>query len=51
MFKEINSKKMYKEYSIEIPYEDVVNSINFALNQPRNVTIRDLVLLPRNQDL
>ena len=28
MFKEINSKTMYKEYSIEIPYEDVVNSIN-----------------------
>ena len=28
MFKEINSKKMYKEYSIEIPYEDVVSSID-----------------------
>ena len=26
--KELNSKKMYKEYSIEIPYEDVVRSID-----------------------
>ena len=28
IIKEINSKKMYKEYSIEIPYKDIANSIN-----------------------
>ena len=26
--KELNSKKMYKEYSIEIPYKDVADSID-----------------------
>ncbi len=30
---------------------DVVDSIKFSLSRPRNVTIRDLVILPKNQDI
>ena len=47
--KKIIEQKVKKGDALQT--KDVVNSINFALNQPRNVTIRDLVLLPRNQDL
>ena len=31
--------------------EDVVNAVVFMLSQPAHVTIRDLVMLPQNQDL
>lgn len=31
--------------------EDVVNAVIFMLSQPAHVTIRDLVMLPQNQDL
>ena len=31
--------------------EDVARAILFMLSQPQNVTIRDLVILPQNQDL
>jgi ribitol 2-dehydrogenase len=31
--------------------EDVVEALIFMLTRPPNVTIRDLVLLPQNQDL
>jgi ribitol 2-dehydrogenase len=31
--------------------EDVAEVIVFMLTRPRNVTIRDLVMLPRTQDL
>ncbi|HUX50070.1 MAG TPA: SDR family oxidoreductase [Spirochaetia bacterium] len=31
--------------------EDVARSILFMLSQPRHVTIRDLVILPQNQDI
>ena len=31
--------------------DDIVETIKFILSRPRNVTIRDLVILPRNQDL
>jgi ribitol 2-dehydrogenase len=31
--------------------EDVAEAILFALTRPRNVTIRDLVMLPAGQDL
>jgi len=31
--------------------DDIVETIKFILSRPRNVTIRDLVMLPRNQDL
>ena len=34
--KELNSKKMYKEYSIEIPYKDVSDSID---NKIKTITI------------
>ena len=30
---------------------DIVDTIKFSLSRPRNVTIRDLVILPRNQDI
>jgi len=31
--------------------EDVANAVTFILSQPPHVTIRDLVILPQNQDL
>ncbi|MEL6271751.1 MAG: glucose dehydrogenase, partial [Chloroflexota bacterium] len=31
--------------------EDVARAVVFMLNQPRHVTIRDLVMLPQSQDL
>ena len=31
--------------------EDVANAVQFILSQPPHVTIRDLVILPQNQDL
>jgi ribitol 2-dehydrogenase len=31
--------------------EDVANAVVFMLSQPSNVTIRDLVMLPQNQDI
>jgi ribitol 2-dehydrogenase len=31
--------------------EDVAEAITFMLTRPQNVTIRDLVMLPRAQDL
>ena len=31
--------------------DDVVNAVIFMLSQPPHVTIRDLVMLPQNQDL
>lgn len=31
--------------------EDVANAVVYMLSQPRHVTIRDLVMLPQNQDL
>ena len=31
--------------------EDVANAAVFMLSQPGHVTIRDLVMLPQNQDL
>ena len=31
--------------------EDVVDALLFMLTRPAHVTIRDLVLLPQNQDL
>ena len=31
--------------------EDVANAVAFMLSQPPHVTIRDLVMLPQNQDL
>ena len=31
--KEINSKKLFKEYEIEIPYEEVDNSINSKISE------------------
>ncbi len=31
--------------------EDVVQAVVFMLSQPPNVTIRDLVILPQNQDI
>ena len=31
--------------------EDVAEAVYFMLTRPRNVTIRDLVMLPRCQDL
>ena len=31
--KELKSKKMYKEYSIEIPYKDVSNSIDSKISE------------------
>lgn len=31
--------------------EDVANAVVFMLSQPPHVTIRDLVMLPQNQDL
>jgi ribitol 2-dehydrogenase len=31
--------------------EDVAEAIIFMLTRPRNVTVRDLVMLPRRQDL
>jgi len=31
--------------------EDVANAVVFMLSQPPHVTIRDLVMLPQNQDI
>lgn len=31
--------------------EDVANAVAFMLSQPQHVTVRDLVMLPQNQDL
>jgi len=30
---------------------DIIDTVKFTLSRPRNVTIRDLVILPRNQDI
>ena len=48
-----DSKKISKEISKgnALGVLDVVESIMFTLSRPRNVTIRDLVILPRNQDI
>ena len=31
--------------------EDVVDCFDFALSRPRHVTLRDIVILPRNQNI
>ena len=46
--KKIN-KQVLKGEALQV--SDVVDAIKFSLSRPRNVTIRDLVLLPRNQDI
>jgi ribitol 2-dehydrogenase len=48
-----DSKKINKQISKGdvLGVLDVVESIMFTLSRPRNVTIRDLVILPRNQDI
>ena len=52
-----NPKKDVKKITKQIlngdalQVSDVVDTIKFSLSRPRNVTIRDLVLLPRNQDI
>ena len=46
--KKIN-KQVMKGNALQV--SDVVDAIKFSLSRPRNVTIRDLVLLPRNQDI
>jgi ribitol 2-dehydrogenase len=46
--KEIN-KHVQKRMSLRS--EDVAEAVVFMLSQPRHVTIRDLVMLPQNQDI
>ena len=45
---EINKKA---EAGAGLISEDVADAIVFMLTRPQNVTIRDLVMLPRAQDL
>ncbi len=50
----INTPEQVDEYiarHASLRNEDVVNAVIFMLSQPPHVTIRDLVMLPQNQDL
>jgi ribitol 2-dehydrogenase len=43
--------KRHTKKRISIRSEDVAEAVVYMLSQPRHVTIRDLVMLPQNQDI
>jgi len=45
----IINNKVKKGDALQV--SDIVDTVKFTLSRPRNVTIRDLVILPRNQDI
>ena len=40
--KEINSKKLFKEFEIQIPYKDIDDSINDKINEKRKISNKKL---------
>ena len=47
--KKLIKNKINKGEALRV--EDIVDCFDFALNRPRHVTLRDLVILPTNQDI
>jgi ribitol 2-dehydrogenase len=43
--------KRHTKKRMSIPSEDVAEAVVYMLSQPKHVTIRDLVMLPQNQDI
>jgi ribitol 2-dehydrogenase len=43
--------KKHLQKRISLRSEDVAQAVVFMLSQPKHVTIRDLVMLPQNQDI
>ena len=48
---EVESRRVAKELnSIAIAPEDVARAVLFALDQPENITVNDLIVSPTRQD-